>query len=380
MWIKRRYIKRTGVIALAAVMLSLNGCGAAERNQISAVRSSAEEKTAAEGKEKQDTTQAMRQIFAMDTYMTVTAYGAQAEQAVSEAETEIKRLDQLWDVTNQKSEIAILNQQGTAFVSNETAEVIRTAVSLNRDTDGAFDITVYPLVDAWGFVTKKFRVPSETEIKKLLKNVNSSGIRIGKKSKVSSGTVKTELRKGVQIDLGGIAKGYTSAKIMKIFQKYGCSSGVVSLGGNVQTYKKKTDGSDWRVGIENPDPTVGQLKNQEYLGTLHVVDKAVITSGGYERYFEKNGKKYHHILDPTTGYPAESGLISVTIVSSDGTRADGLSTSLFVMGKKKALAYWKAHADQFDAILVSEDGSITVTEGLKQSFETDLNYQVESRS
>ena len=380
MLIKQRKIKKAGVLVLAAAVLSLSGCGAAEGGRTSSVRSSAEGKTAAEGNGKQDTVQATRQVSAMDTYMTVTAYGAQAEQAVSEAETEIKRLDQLWNVTNQKSEIAVLNQQGTASVSKETAEVIRTAVSLNRDTDGAFDITVYPLVDAWGFVTKKFRVPSETEIKKLLKNVDSGGIRIGKKSKVSSGTVRIQLRKGVQIDLGGIAKGYTSAKIMKIFQKYGCSSGVVSLGGNVQTDKKKPDGSDWRVGVENPDQTVGQLKNQEYLGTLHVADQAVITSGGYERYFEKNGKKYHHILDPATGYPAESGLISVTIVSSDGTRADGLSTSLFVMGKKKALAYWKAHADQFEAILVSEDGSITVTEGLKQSFETDLNYQVEKRS
>ena len=142
---------------------------------------------------------------------------------------------------------------------------------------------------------------------------------------------RVKLGKNMKIDLGGIAKGYTSSRVMQIFKDCGVTSGLVSLGGNVQALGTKTDGTDWQIAIENPD------KSSDYIGVVSVKDKAVITSGGYERYFEKNGKTYHHILDPKTGYPAESGLKSVTIVSDNGTLADALSTSLFVMGKEDAL-------------------------------------------
>ena len=145
---------------------------------------------------------------------------------------------------------------------------------------------------------------------------------------------------------------------------------VVSLGGNVQVLGTKTDGSDWRVAVENPG------EEGTYIGVLEVSDKAVITSGGYERYFEQDGKTYHHILDPKTGYPAESGLTSVTIVSEDGTLADGLSTSLFIMGKEKAIEYWRENSKEFDAILVESDGTISVTETIAANFTSDYDFQV----
>lgn len=135
-------------------------------------------------------------------------------------------------------------------------------------------------------------------------------------------------KEGMKIDLGGIAKGYTSSKVMDIFKENGISSAVISLGGNVQTLNGKPDGSDWRVAVENPADT------GSYIGVLSIKDKAVITSGGYERYFKQDGKTYHHIIDPANGYPANNGLTSVTIVSDDGTLADGLSTSLFIMTGK----------------------------------------------
>ena len=140
---------------------------------------------------------------------------------------------------------------------------------------------------------------------------------------------------------------------------------MVSLGGNVQVLGIKTDGSKWRVAVQNPEDT------ENYLGVLETQDRAVITSGGYERYFEQDGKTYQHILDPKTGYPADSGLTSVTIVSVDGTLADGLSTSLFVMGKEKAVAYWRAHSEEFDAILVEKDGTVSVTENIADQFTPD---------
>ena len=140
---------------------------------------------------------------------------------------------------------------------------------------------------------------------------------------------------------------------------------MVSLGGNVQLYGAKADGSSWRVAIEDPNNLSG------YAGILEAKNRAVITSGGYERYFEQDGKEYHHIIDPKTGYPADNGLKSVTIVSADGTLADGLSTSLFIMGKDRALEFWQAHSEEFDAVLIMEDGSIYITEGIENDFQTE---------
>ena len=170
---------------------------------------------------------------------------------------------------------------------------------------------------------------------------------------------------GMEIDLGGIAKGYTSSRVMDIFREHGVKHGLVSLGGNVQAIGTKKNGKPWRVAIQNPE------SEMEYLGVLNIEDKCVITSGGYERFFEKNGVHYHHIIDPRTGYPADSGLISATIISDDGALADGLSTSLFIMGKDEAEKYWRDHADDFDYILEDEDGTLYVTEGADEILTTD---------
>ena len=156
---------------------------------------------------------------------------------------------------------------------------------------------------------------------------------------------------------------------MKVFKDNGIKSGLVSLGGNVQALGAKPDGSKWKVAVQNPD------SDESYIGVLEIAGKAVITSGGYERYFEKDGKTYHHIIDPVTGYPADSGLKSVTIISSDGTLADGLSTSLFIMGIDKAKEYWRANSDKFDVILLTNDNKQYVTEGIYSDYSTD--YPVE---
>lgn len=174
----------------------------------------------------------------------------------------------------------------------------------------------------------------------------------------------------MKIDLGAIAKGYTSSKIIDIFKENNIKSGMVTLGGNVQVLGKKPDGSLWKVGIQNP------IGEDEYLGVLQTSDKAVITSGGYERNFTKNGKIYHHILDPSNGYPANNGLTSVTIISSDGTLADALSTSLFVMGKDKAIDFYKKSNYNFDFILYSSDNKLIISDGIKDIFSSDLDIKV----
>ena len=174
----------------------------------------------------------------------------------------------------------------------------------------------------------------------------------------------------MEIDFGGIAKGYTSDQLAKIFAEYGIESGLINLGGNVDAYGSKTDGTAWRVAIQSPD------QDGNYIGVLEATDKAVITSGGYERYFEEDGITYHHIIDPSTGYPADSGLKSVTIICDDGTLADGLSTSLFIMGEEKASQFWQGHSDEFDFVLMKDDGSLVISEGIEDCFTTNLEKKV----
>ena len=336
---KKSYFRLSGVLLFLLCIAMLTACQNSDENK-----------------------KVSKDIFAMDTYMTVTAYGKNAENGVNKAVDEINRLETVLSAEKQESDIYKLNETGSGTLSTDTKNIVSKALEINKTTTGAFDISIYPLMVKWGFTTQKYNVPSKNEISKLLKDVDSSKIIFDEKS----GNIK--LKENMKIDLGGIAKGYTSSRVMQIFKECGVTSGLVSLGGNVQALGTKTDGTAWQIAIENPD------KSSDYIGVVSVKDKAVITSGGYERYFEKNGKTYHHILDPETGYPAESGLKSVTIVSDDGTLADALSTSLFVMGKEKALDYWCEHKNEFDTVLVEDNGDITITGGLEKIFKSNFKF------
>lgn len=336
---KKSYFRLSGVLLFLLCIAMLTACQNSDENK-----------------------KVSKDIFAMDTYMTVTAYGKNAENGVNKAVDEINRLETVLSAEKQESDIYKLNETGSGTLSTDTKNIVSRALEINKTTNGAFDISIYPLMVKWGFTTQKYNVPSKNEISKLLKDVDSSKIIFDEKS----GNIK--LKENMKIDLGGIAKGYTSSRVMQIFKECGVTSGLVSLGGNVQALGTKTDGTAWQIAIENPD------KSSDYIGVVSVKDKAVITSGGYERYFEKNGKTYHHILDPETGYPAESGVKSVTIVSDDGTLADALSTSLFVMGKEKALDYWREHKNEFDTVLVEDNGDITITGGLEKIFKSNFKF------
>ena len=284
-------------------------------------------------------------IFAMDTYMSLTAYGAKAEDAVTAAIHEIQRLDAMFSVGNTDSDVTTANMQGSATVSDETAYLVEQSLEISRKTDGAFDITIYPVMELWGFTTKNYKVPQADELQETLKRVSYENASLKDHELV--------LKNNAQIDFGGIAKGY-----------------MVNLGGNVQTLGTKTDGTAWRVAIQSP-----QGGNQ-YLGILETSDQAVITSGGYERYFEENGVTYHHIIDPKTGYPSDSDLTSVTIVCADGTKADALSTSFFVMGLQKAESFYENTDLDFDVILLTKDNQIYISEGIAQNFTSDYTVNV----
>lgn len=302
-----------------------------------------------------------KQLFAMDTVMSFTAYGENSEAAVDAAMAEVERLDALLSTGKKDSEIARLNGAegfsggvaGGQSVSEDTFALFQRGIEIYGDTEGAFDFTLYPLMRLWGFPTGEYHVPGEKELQAVLPLVDASKVSL------EEATKEVRLGTGQQADFGGIAKGYASARVMEIYEAYGVTSGMVSFGGNVQVFGAKPDGSDWRVGIQDPTGERG-----ETVALLFVRDCAVVTSGGYERYFEEGGKRYIHILDSATGRPAEGDLLSVTVISGDGTLADALSTALYIMGSKEAISYWRESAYDFDMVLITKDGEICATEGI----------------
>lgn len=308
---------------------------------------------------KQDTVE----LFAMDTYMKLTAYGDEATEALNDATREIIRLDDMFSIGNLEGEVASLNENGKCIVSEETISLLKTSLDIYSKTEGAFDITIYPLMVEWGFTTHNYKVPEDDVINSLLRNVGSDRIQY------NEAECSVELPEGVEIDFGGIAKGYTSQRVIEIFKQHNLVGGIVSLGGNIQCYGKKPDGTSFNIGIKDP------FGEQDYTGTMEIDNKAVITSGGYERYFEEDGNIYHHILDPDTGRPAKTSLKSVSVIASNGTEADALSTALFVMGKDRAIEFWRNN-NNFDMVMVEEDGNVVITKGIEGIFKTELSFEV----
>lgn len=307
-----------------------------------------------------------REIFAMDTLMTIRVWGD--EEDVSAAVSEINRLDALLSVTNENSDVYALNHHTEPRLRFDTCLLIDAAIEVSRRTDGAFDPTVYPLVEAWGFTKDTQAVPSQEEINDALSHVGVDRAFRGWKDTLDW----NELSNGARIDLGGIAKGYTAQKVVELLKERGVKTAFLNLGGNVQTLGSKPDGEPWAVGIADPENPAQAIGCFRFAGDL-----ALVTSGGYQRYFEENGVRYHHILDPKTGWPADSGLASVTVLAQDGALADGLSTALFVMGMEKATALWRK-SDDFEAVFITQDGAIFATEGAA-SLLTDCDFTVIER-
>lgn len=304
-----------------------------------------------------------REVFTMDTYITVTCTGERAEEAAEACKNELLRLNGLLSVGAADSEVSAINRGKTARVSEDTAAIIRKALEIHEATEGLFDISVYPLMELWGFTSGRYHVPDAEEAEALLSSVDASRIVYD----AEAGTVS--VAPGQSIDLGGIAKGFASDRMMLLFEEYGISSGCVSLGGNVQVYGMKPNGKAWKIGIQDP------FDSSDIIGALSVSDCAVITSGSYQRYFtdENTGIVYHHIIDPRTGFPADSDIVSVTVVTESGILGDALSTSCFIMGKDAALEFWRKNSG-FELVIMTSDKSIYVTEGLADVFTCRYNY------
>lgn len=305
------------------------------------------------GEGKKEIKKESKEFFAMDTIIDLTVYAEEPSEILTEAGREIQNYENLFSVNIETSDVAKLNRAGGApvQVSPETYELIRKGIEISERTGGLFDISVYPLVRAWGFTTEEYRVPDQKERDEILKKVDYTRIELG-----ADHTVR--IPEEMQIDLGGIAKGYVSQRLIELFREKKAKAAVVSLGGNVQTYGEKPDGTLFTVGITDPADGAG------ILGTIEVGQKAVITSGSYQRYFEKDGAVYHHIMDKRTGAPADSDLKSVTVISDAGESADSLATALFVMGKEKAVEFDKNNED-IKLILIDEQNEVWTSEGIE---------------
>ena len=327
-------IKRYFVLALA---LLLTSCGAAPKP-----------------------VQNKLDFFAMDTIMDFSAYAD--ESLLAEARDVVMDIEKRVSVTDENSELYALNRDGGGSVSPETAALLDDALSLCRLTGGAFDVSIYPVVRAWGFTTGEYRVPSFDETAALSERVDYARIRVNGDS--------VTLPDGMEIDLGGIAKGYAGREAASYLRAHGVTSALLNLGGNVQTVGSKPDGSAWRVAVRDP------LNEMSYAGVAEVRDKAAVTSGGYERCFTADdGQTYWHIMDPATGRPARSGLLSATVIADDGALCDALSTALFVMGAEQAERFWRNYRD-FDMVLLTEDGEAIVTPDLSYTPQDGAPYAV----
>ena len=305
------------------------------------------------------------EIFALDTAITLKVYGSKRDEVLKKLEDKINELDDMLSTGKETSEVSRLNRGGEAVLSPTMANLVKRSLDIYKKTDGLFDITIYPLMELWGFPTKNYRVPSEKEIEEKLKLVGSDKIDFNEETRKISFK-----NKGMEIDFGGIGKGYITDELVKILTDEKVESAIINLGGNVFGFRKKPDGSLWNIAIRDPNGP------DKYMAAIRLEDSAVITSGGYERYFEENGIIYHHILDPRTGKPSESGLKSVSIISKDGTLADALSTSLFIMGEEKAIGYWKENGSNFDILLMTNDNRLLVSAGIKDKVISD-NYKIE---
>ena len=338
--------RRSGLLLCLGCLLTLAGCGAKEQAE-------------------------QAELFAMDTVMSLTAYGEQAQEALLASQRCIAQLEQSLSYTRADSQITALNQAAGSSVTVEPAvgELLEAAIGYSLGTEGCFEPTVAPLVYLWGFPTDRHTVPTEEAIAELLPLLGSERIAV----QWTDGIPSVTLDAGQQLDLGGIAKGYASDRVEAIYRQNGIASGIASLGGNVFACGTKPDGSLWRIAIQDPQQT------GEYAGTLDLADAYAVTSGSYQRYFlGEDGTVYHHIIDPATGAPSQSDLLSVTVVADanrsteetvgSGTMCDALSTALFVMGSERASEFWRSGRYDFETVLITKDGRIVVSAGLEDAF------------
>ncbi|KGM94416.1 FAD:protein FMN transferase [Clostridium botulinum] len=334
------------IISLLMLVLSLGGCG------------------------KKEVKQYTKTFIALGTAINFNIFShneKEAQLALEEGVKKVKEIENKMSVNIKQSEISTLNTNGQSKVSDETFYVIKNGLKYSKIAKGKFDITVEPLVRIWGIGTDHARIPNNNEISNAKKLINYNNVSLDEKNN------KVTLGRSQQMDLGAIAKGYAADEAKKVFLKHNIKSGTINLGGNVMTIGNKVDGSEWKIGMQNPFGT-----RDDCMGIVYGKNLSVVTSGNYERYFEKDGVRYHHILDIDTGYPSKSEVISATIISENGIDGDALSTTVYILGVEKGLELIE-ELKGIDAILITKDRKVYVTKNIKNKFQIiDESFKLEN--
>ncbi len=297
--------------------------------------------------------EAKTEFTAMNTLMSIRVFSSskgEKDEIINLFTEKVNEFDILFDANNKNSDVFEINRENTEIkINKDTAKIIEKSILANSLTDGAFDITIMPVLKLWGFDNGNYGVPEKEDIRNALALVGGD--------KLSLEDTTLTKNKNTQISLGGIAKGYLGDALLEIAKEYGVSA-VVSLGGNIVLCGENTEKGEWTVGVKNPLATDSLVCTFKHKGNV-----SVVTSGGYERSFQKDGKTYHHIIDTKTGEPAKSDLLSVTVIGEHGALCDAFSTALFVMGREKAVKFAKEHND-FEYIFITENKEIISTDGV----------------
>lgn len=325
----KRIFLRTAVLCICSALCLLAGC-----------KKPAPEKVSAVG-------------FYLDTVINISVYGVE-QDVVDDALAKCADYERLLSKTVEGSDVWRINhaQGAPVRVDEHTRAVLETALAVSAASGGAFDATIAPASALWDF---QVEAPAPPDAKEL---AEAAALTDYTKLKLDGDTVT--LPAGMQIDLGGIAKGYIADEIAEYCRARGVKSGILNFGGNVVVIGTKPDGSDWRVGVQDPEQPTG-----EPLFALPAADGSVVTSGNYERYFILDGVRYHHILDPETGWPVQNGLSSVTILTHSSMLADAYSTACYVLGLEKGMALIEATPD-VEAAFITADKEIIRSGGLSE--------------
>ena len=307
--------------------------------------------------------------YAMNTVIEQKWYGESADTVYTGMETKIREIESALSLHLSQSEIAAINENAgvqPVEVSQRTFDLLQRAKELSEQSDGAFDITIAPVVELWGITSDHPHVPTDEELAQAMALMGLEDLVLDEEACTAYLT-----RPGMAIDLGGIAKGWTADQLREYARELGAERGYVSLGGNLMIIGERPDGDPFKFGLRDP-----QGDASTYLGTVTLEDGCTMaTPGGYERYFEEDGIRYHHVLDPRTGYPADSDLLSVAVISKDGTLADYLSTTLFVQGLEAAKA--AAGSEDYALVMVDQENNVWISGSLRGNFEpheTDADY------
>lgn len=341
------FIRRILLPSILILSLSFTGC-TAQKNAFS--------------KDKKDCIRSTS--FKLNTVVTITIYDSDDESLLAECMNLCDKYEKIFSRTNADSELYKLNHrelepvagtEKTYEISEELAELLSIGLSYSQKSDGAFDIAIAPLTELWDFTSETPEVPDDSEIKNALSKCGWEGVTI-ESQEITLESSDTEF------DLGGIAKGYIADRLKEYLISRDIKSATINLGGNVLCIGSKPDGTPFSIGVQKPF-----ADRNETAAAMEITGKSVVSSGIYERFFEEDGRLYHHILNPATGYPYENDLIAVTIISDKSVDGDALSTTCFALGYEKGMDYAQSIPD-VQAIFITDDYELHYTD----SFEKDI--------